>query len=147
MQILILGAGLFVILYGLYRLFMSGDVHKIEAVLKSFFVTIMVICAVYLAATGRAAYAFGIATFLIPFFAQAYLLRRKKNHDKREQKDEAVSSRKDALDVLGLPEDADEEAVLEAYRRLMKKAHPDQGGSAWMARKIQAARDYLIDKK
>jgi hypothetical protein len=56
----------------------------------------------------------------------------------------AAITREEALDILGLKEGADEDAIRAAHRRLMKTAHPDQGGSAWLAARINAARDLLL---
>lgn len=56
----------------------------------------------------------------------------------------AAMTREEALDILGLNEGADEDAIRAAHRRLMKTAHPDQGGSAWLAARINAARDLLL---
>jgi hypothetical protein len=53
-------------------------------------------------------------------------------------------TRAEALDILGLAEGADEDAIRAAHRRLMRSAHPDQGGSAWLAARINAARDFLL---
>jgi hypothetical protein len=52
--------------------------------------------------------------------------------------------RAEALRVLGLEEGASAEAVVAAYRRLMAQAHPDHGGSAWIAAKLNQARDILL---
>ena len=53
-------------------------------------------------------------------------------------------TRTEALEILGLTEAADEDAIRSAHRRLMRSAHPDQGGSAWLAARINAARDLLL---
>ncbi|MEO3433897.1 hypothetical protein [Inquilinus sp. CAU 1745] len=53
-------------------------------------------------------------------------------------------SREEALEVLGLTEDATGRQVRDAHRRLMKRFHPDQGGSDYLAAKLNQARDVLL---
>lgn len=53
-------------------------------------------------------------------------------------------TRAEALAVLGLPEGATEEEIRRAHRRLMRAAHPDQGGSDWLAARLNEARDRLL---
>ncbi len=53
-------------------------------------------------------------------------------------------TRAEALDVLGLPAKASRAEVQAAYIRLMRAAHPDQGGSDWIAARINQARDVLL---
>jgi hypothetical protein len=53
-------------------------------------------------------------------------------------------SRTEALRILGLDDGADAEAIRHAYRRLMKRVHPDQGGSAELAARVRAAHDALL---
>lgn len=53
-------------------------------------------------------------------------------------------TRAEALAVLGLSEGADPAAIRSAHRRLMRAAHPDQGGSDWLAARINQARDLLL---
>ena len=55
----------------------------------------------------------------------------------------ARMSRQEALRVLGLEATASQEDVQREYRRLMKKLHPDLGGSSYLAAKINEARDVL----
>lgn len=54
-------------------------------------------------------------------------------------------TREEALEVLGLDGAADADTIRAAYRRLMARAHPDQGGSTWMAAKLNEARAVLLD--
>ncbi|MCR0981710.1 J domain-containing protein [Roseomonas populi] len=52
--------------------------------------------------------------------------------------------RAEALAVLGLAEGATEAEIRAAHARLMRAAHPDAGGSAWLAARLNAARDVLL---
>jgi hypothetical protein len=55
----------------------------------------------------------------------------------------ASMSPADARSVLGVPEGASRETVEAAYRRLMRRAHPDQGGTVGLAAQLNAARSVL----
>jgi len=52
-------------------------------------------------------------------------------------------TRQEALQVFGLDESASREDVQREYRRLMRKVHPDLGGSSYLAAKINEAKDVL----
>ena len=50
----------------------------------------------------------------------------------------------EARALLGLTEQASAADVREAHRRLIQKVHPDAGGSAELATRVNAARDALL---
>lgn len=52
----------------------------------------------------------------------------------------------EALQILGLERGAKRDAIVQAHRNLMKRLHPDQGGSTWLASRVNEARDLLLGK-
>ena len=53
-------------------------------------------------------------------------------------------SRQEAYQVLGLQPGATEAEIRAAHHRLMRTAHPDAGGSDWLAARVNMARDVLL---
>ncbi len=53
-------------------------------------------------------------------------------------------SRAEAASMLGVAETAGRDEVEAAYRRLIRRVHPDAGGAAGLAAQLNAARDVLL---
>lgn len=54
-------------------------------------------------------------------------------------------TRQEAYQILGLEPGASQQEIHQAWRRLIKGVHPDSGGSAFLAAKINTARDILLE--
>jgi hypothetical protein len=83
----------------------------------------------------------------------AYLDRREPGWREHAQDDAAAGqgaarggkmTEEQAYQVLGLPPGASADDIAHAHRTLMKKLHPDQGGSTYLAAQINAAKDVLL---
>ncbi len=87
-------------------------------------------------------------------FLEAYFDRRfpgwreyaQGNRDTRTRTQTGAMSKEEAYQVLGLQPGASLDEIREAYRRLMKKLHPDQGGTAHLAARVNQAREVLLSR-
>lgn len=83
----------------------------------------------------------------------AYMARRfgRPEPDAEEAADAPSSSgamsREEALAVLGVEPGADADEINAAYKRLIQVAHPDRGGSAYLAARINQARAALLGER
>ena len=53
-------------------------------------------------------------------------------------------TREEAYRVLGLSPGATRDEIVAEYRRLMKRVHPDQGGTTYLAAQLNEAKDCLL---
>lgn len=87
---------------------------------------------------------------------QAYMDRRFAGRREHAERDPHARARPDpqrgamtqeeAYQVLGLEPGAQPEAIRRAHRNLMKKLHPDQGGSTYLASRVNQAKDVLLHR-
>lgn len=59
----------------------------------------------------------------------------------------SAMGRDEALQILGLADPVSESDVRAAWVRLMRVAHPDSGGSDWIAARVNQAKDVLLDRR
>ena len=65
----------------------------------------------------------------------------------RRSSDGAAMTVEEAHALLGLAPGATSEEIKVAHHRLMKKFHPDQGGSDYIAAKLNQAKDLLLGRR
>jgi DnaJ family protein C protein 19 len=144
---LLLGAIVLFVLLGGMRAFERASITSI----KSLFTWIAALgglsLALMLILTGRGGIALGALTLFGPLLYQRWQAargRRIGGLGSGPRPRSATMSRDEAYEVLGLHPGASETEIREAHRRLMRGAHPDAGGSDWLAARINQARDILL---
>jgi DnaJ homolog subfamily C member 19 len=143
---LLLGAAaLFVFLGGL-RAFERADVRSIKALGGWVLALGGLSLALLMILTGRASIALGAILLFGPMLWQMW--KGTQTPGSRPSgpppRTGTTLSRAEAYEVLGLSPGATEAEIRDAHRRLMRAAHPDHGGSDWLATRINQARDVLL---
>ena len=74
----------------------------------------------------------------INFIANVFFRNKSKSFKKENM------TKKEAFEMLGLDESATREDIINSHQKLIKKNHPDIGGSDWVTKKLNKARDILL---
>ena len=101
---------------------------------------VVLVAAVALASRGAEIAAGGMVLLCLVL---AVLARRRMTPPTTTQSSTTMG-RSEAASILGVPTDASSEAIDAAYRRLMRRTHPDLGGTAGLAIQLNAAREAML---
>lgn len=147
MPYLILIFGLLLGIYALYRFMLKASIAEIKTLIISIAVFTLCIALFFLAITGRLPAAIAVVSALIPLaygYGRKWLSGKMAGEAQSKSTQQNPMTRDEAYEILGLQDGATRKDIQDAYKRLMKKVHPDQEGSEWMAAKLNAAKDLLL---
>lgn len=80
---------------------------------------------------------------IIPFILEF----SKKRLSNTVQKTDNVITINEAYEILGVTHDASQKEIKDAFNKLIKKNHPDVGGSKYISAKLIAAKELLLKNK
>lgn len=164
---LILGIAILTALLWYYQRFQKTPPALRRSFLLKHGLAILAVVLVLLALTGRMHWVGALIGVLLPLARNylpllmkyiPFLAKLSKPNTTQAENDEAGNnsseqkntnhsgqmSREQALEILGLNEDATREDVITAHRSLMQKFHPDRGGNDFLASQINLAKDLLL---
>jgi len=139
---LLLGAAALFVLLGGLRAFETAKVKTIKSLLAWLLALGGIVLALVLVLTGRGSIALAAILLFGPLVWQQW--KGTPGPAPRAPRTGGAMSRAEAYEVLGLKPGATEAEIRDAHRRLMMAAHPDHGGSDWLATRINQARDVLL---
>jgi len=156
---LILGLVLLFCLYVLLRWFAEAEPRDVFRVVKWVVLIGIILGIVFLALSGKLGLAVAALPALLVWFgrfrffmnivkmARGFLGRKKQPRSESGNVPgfENVMSREEALAILGLDEGCVPAEIKAAYHRLISQAHPDKGGSDYLAAKVNQAKDVLLN--
>jgi hypothetical protein len=146
---LVLGGVVLFLLVGGLRAFERAEIGTIKALLTWIAAIGGMLLALLLILTGRG----GTAIFALSLLGPMLWNRLRPSGPTatasggQARQSAASMSREEAYEVLGLAPGASDSDIQAAYVRLMRAAHPDTGGSDWLAARVNMARDVLLGRR
>lgn len=148
---LIIGCFIAALVFGAMVWYANTEVAKVKKALVSLALTGLFVVAILLI-VGVARGNIGLLPlliFLVPVARRMKAQGRPNGFSgkfRQNTSPRSTMSRAEALEILGLKQGATEQEIKAAYRKLIASAHPDAGGSDWMAAKLNEAKQILLGK-
>lgn len=101
---------------------------------------------IYLLLTGRLAALIPLFIVLVPVAARFFNPSDPQGGNPFSNRSPQMTI-EEAYDILDLKPGATTQEINDAHKKLMKKMHPDTGGTDYMAKKLNEARDLLLGKR
>jgi hypothetical protein len=145
------GLTLFLFLGGL-RAFERASVPTVKSLFAWLGALAGITLALLLVLTGRGGIALGALTLFGPLIWQRWRASHPAAASGTQRQAPPPPRRQgnmtpeEAYQVLGLHPGASEADIRAAHHRLMRTAHPDSGGSDWLATRVNLARDVLLGR-
>ena len=152
MPYIIILIGFFLLLYVISRYMKSSNSPRTNKIFRYGFAIVLGLLAYFFLAMAKNIPIGGILALLSFLSARGTLWRflinkeasQAENSTSKASNNPAKMTREEALDVLGLTGTPSKEEIKEAHLKMMLKVHPDQGGSDYLASKLNQARDMLL---
>ena len=133
--------GLFLVFYGLFSHFPSHQNKQDDKKHKAVWITSVITFLIFLLRS--IPNLFGVLIGLLPFLME--YKNRNLNQSPAPSKHDEISE-EEALEILGLDKNANEDEIKASFKNLVNKNHPDKGGSSYITNKLVSARDVLLKK-
>lgn len=129
------------------RWFIRADPHQVARALKRLFLLLVGAGILALVFTGKIVPVISIFIALLPLVIPIILKVRSNRRASGTDGTRHYSGKMtlaEAHEILDLKPGASRSEIIATHRRLMMKIHPDQGGSTYLATKLNQAKDLLL---
>ena len=144
MPYLLLVLGLIIGIFAMYRFFLRAELREIKALILAVLIITVCVALFFMAVTGRLPAAIALVSAISPF-AWFTKRRRRSAYDRQVGDTGKPMDEKKARRVLGVDENADEQTIRAAYKKLIKSP-PRSGRITMDGRKTERGQRPFIKK-
>ncbi len=100
--------------------------------------------------TGRISWLFALFSAAVPWINRALIAKRlwhqfsPRQPNNKTVPPSTAMTREQAYKILNLDPNANRQDIIDAHRKLIRKVHPDRGGSDYLSAQINQAKDVLL---